>query len=84
MVLDTKMSSKNKKKNGLTNLIISNEPQIIGSRFIVKASIYNDGFHDESIMLVITDCIENNFSIKFHKNRESVATVLKLLEAATK
>jgi hypothetical protein len=77
------MKSKNK-KDGLTELIVSNEPQIIGSRFIVKASIYNDGFHDESIMVVISDCIENHFSIKFHKNRESVAMVLKLLEAATK
>jgi hypothetical protein len=72
------------KKKGLTELIVSNEPQVIGSRFIVKASIYNDGYHDESIMLVISDCIENHFSIKFYKDRDSVATILKLLEAATK
>jgi hypothetical protein len=72
------------KKKGLTELIVSNEPQVIGSRFIVKASIYNDGYRDESIMLVISDCIENHFSIKFYKDRDSVATILKLLEAATK
>lgn len=66
-----------------TKLITSGNPEIINSRFVVKASIMNNGVHPESIMLVIHDLLENGFSIKFFKSKDDVAGLLKLLQAAS-
>lgn len=71
------------KKNGLNELIVSHKLEIIKSRFRVKASKYDDGFHDPSIMLIIEDLLESGFSIKFFKKQDDAAALLKLLHAAS-
>lgn len=74
--------AKNKREDTIP-LIQSTDAQIIGGRFMVKASIYDDGMHPQSVMLVITDLIERNFKIQFFKNQEKAADLLKLLNAAS-
>lgn len=67
--------SKSKKLN-----FVSRDPEIINSRFIVKASILSrDG--NTSIMLVINDILDGNFKIQYFKKHEDVHSFLRLLHA---
>jgi hypoxanthine-guanine phosphoribosyltransferase len=74
---------KNKKKTGLTELIVSSKPEMINARFLVKASVFDDGVHDKSILLIVTDLLENGFTMKFFKTDEAASSFLKLLHAAS-
>lgn len=71
-------------KSGAIPLIDSIGMEVVGGRFLVKASFYNDGSHPESVMLVIRDLVDGNFKIQFFKDRASAGDLLKLLNAADK
>lgn len=71
-------------KNRTVKLIESIEQKVIGSRFLVKASIYNDGVHKKSIMVAVRDLVENGFTLKFFKDEDDVESFIKLLHTATK
>lgn len=70
-----------KKNNKITPLINSGKAELIGDRFLVKASIYSDGIHKQSIMLVVMDFLENGFSVKFFKDLESASLIIKTLQS---
>lgn len=71
------------KKNEFHALITSHQPEMINSRFRVKASMFNDGIHTPSIMLIVEDLLESGFSLKYFKKQEDAAALLKLLHAAS-
>ena len=71
----------NKKTDGITALITSRQPEMINSRFIVKASIMNNGVNTRSIMLIVQDILEDGFSIRFFNRDEDAAALLNLLKA---
>lgn len=72
-----------KKTDKITELIVSHSPEMVNTRFLVQSSIMNNGYHDKSIMFIITDLVESGFSIKFFNSTESAANLLKLLKAAS-
>jgi hypothetical protein len=65
-------------------LIESLDEKMIGTRFLVKASIFDNGVNPKSIMLAVRDLVENGFSLRYFKNEDEVASFLKLLHAAAK
>ena len=71
----------NKKTDGITALFTSRQPEMINSRFIVKASIMNNGVNTRSIMLIVQDILEDGFSIRFFNRDEDAAALLNLLKA---
>jgi len=71
------------KKNETTPLISSGPPELINSRFLVKASVMNNGVDKKSIMLIMVDCLENGFSIKFFSKPEDATILLKSLKVAS-
>jgi hypothetical protein len=71
------------KKDGLTELLVSGKPEMINSRFRVKASIFNNGVHPKSTLIVVEDLLESGFSMKFFTKQEDAAALLKLLHAAS-
>lgn len=71
-------------KDGATPMIDSIPMEVVGKRFLVKASFFNDGVHPESVMLIIRDLIDGHFKIQYFKNRESAGDLLKLLNTADK
>lgn len=70
------------KRDETIKLIDSIPAEVIGGRFMVKASTFDDGTHPISVMLIITDLVGKNFKIQFFKSREAAADFLKLLNAA--
>lgn len=71
-----------KKPAKITLLLQSSPIKIIG-RFQVKASVMDNGVNRQSIMLVITDLLGENFKIKFFKDADQASDFIMLLKAAT-
>lgn len=71
-----------KKPSKITVLLQSSPVNTIG-RFQVKASVMDNGVHSQSIMLVITDLLGENFKIKFFKDADQASDFIMLLKAAT-
>lgn len=72
------------KKSPITKLLTSVDQELINSRFLVKASVFDNGVHPKSYMLVIVDLLESGFTLKYFKREEDVSDLLKLLNAASK
>lgn len=71
------MSDKPKK----TILLIQSSPVNTIGRFQVKASIFDNGHDEMSIMLVISDLLCENFKIKFFKTADHASYFINLLKA---
>ena len=70
-----------KKDDKLKKLIESGETELINNRFRVKASVYDDGVHKKSFMLVISDLLQNHFKIRFFGTAEDAASSIQILRA---
>lgn len=75
---------KKKKEDKTTELIVSYGTETIGSRFIVKLSIMDNGVTTKSVMVIVHDVLESGFTIKYFKSVEDAAQLLNLLKAASK
>jgi hypothetical protein len=73
-----------KKNPETTKLIVSYATEMIGTRFRVKVSNFDNGVQAPSFMIATQDLLDGGFSLKFFKNTESVAQFLNLLKAAIK
>lgn len=72
------------KDSKITRMIQSFPMEIINKRFQVKVSIFDNGVHPRSIMVVVFDLLESGFTIKFHKTDQEAANLLNLLKSASK
>lgn len=71
------------KKPGKITVLLQSSPVNTIGRFQVKASVMDNGVHSQSIMLVITDLLGENFKIKFFKDADQASDFIMLLKAAT-
>lgn len=69
-----------KKDDKITKLIESGETELINNRFRVKASVYDDGVHKKSFMVVISDLLQNHFKIRFFNTAEEAASIIGMLK----
>jgi len=70
------------KDDKIVKLIESGTTELINSRFRVKASVYDDGIHKKSFMVVISDLLQNHFKIRFFDSAESAASIISILRLA--
>lgn len=75
--------SKKKSKPDTVPLIQSHNAELIGSRFLVKSSVMDNGVHPMSVMIAVVDNLENGFTIKFFSKMDDAASLLKLLKSAS-
>ena len=68
----------------LTKLIVSSAVEIIGGRFQVKISIFDNDVDKKSILVVVLDMVEHGFSMKYFNNNEDVLKLLQLLNSVGK
>lgn len=69
------------KKPGKITILLQSSPINTIGRFQVKASVMDNGVHSQSIMLVITDLLGENFKIKFFKDANQASDFIQLLRA---
>jgi hypothetical protein len=66
----------------VTRLLTSFSSEVIGSRFVVKISVMNNGVNPISYMIAVQDLLESAFTLKYFSNKMDVAHLLKLLKVA--
>lgn len=67
-----------------TPLIDSKNARMIGTRFMVKMSIFDNGVHPKSILIAVQDLKDKGFSMKYFSDDDKAGDFLKLLIAAVK
>lgn len=73
-----------KKSDKTTKLIVSYGTEMIGTRFRVKISKFDNGVNHESFLVAVQDLLDGGFSMKCFLKQDDVSQFLKLLTEATK
>lgn len=73
------MSDNSHMPDGISKLIESVPTQLIGSRFLVKLSKMDNGVDPVQYLIAIHDLLENNFTIKCHKNYDTIVNLINAL-----
>jgi len=70
-----------KSSSNVSKFLRSSDEKIINKRFAIKASVLNTGAFRSSILIVVRDLLENNFTMKFFETEDEANAFIQLLLA---